>query len=100
MRITFLVFWYAILFSIFAASSKSAEAPPLIPKQFSAAIGGFLGGSYRVELLNGSLTYTAFDDGKPQPLKITPTAAQWREFRQTLDTLKIWQWRDTYYSGD
>jgi hypothetical protein len=30
---------------------------------------------------------------------VTPTAAQWREFRQTLDELNVWQWRAEYPSG-
>jgi hypothetical protein len=27
---------------------------------------------------------------------ITPTAEQWREFRQSIDELKVWRWRPDY----
>jgi hypothetical protein len=74
-----------------------AELPP-IPKQFSASIGGFLGSSYQLELHGATLTYTASGRGHrdSQRATITPTPAQWREFREALDALKIWEWRPDY----
>ena len=54
--------------------------------------------SYRVELSDGTLTCTTFGPRRsnPQHTVITPTEAQWREFRQTLGDLKVWQWRGEY----
>jgi hypothetical protein len=74
-----------------------AELPP-IPEHFSASIGGFLGSSYQVELRGDTLTYTASGRGHrdSQRATVTPTPAQWREFREALDALKIWQWRADY----
>lgn len=76
----------------------SAAEPSPVPKDFSATIGGFLGMSYHLELHGGVLTYTTFDGG-PRNTKranVTPTEMQWREFRQTLDRLKVWKWRAKY----
>jgi len=89
------------LLSIAAAPNLRAAEPSLSPRRFSAYIGGFLGASYSVELREGVLTYTTFDRGRrnPRHSRVTPTAAQWREFRQTLDELNVWQWRAEYPSG-
>lgn len=78
----------------------SAAEPSPAPRQFSASIGGFLGPTYQLEWRDGTLTYTSFSPGqtKPKRAKVTPTAAQWREFRQALDDLKVWQWRAAYPS--
>jgi hypothetical protein len=74
-----------------------ADLPP-IPKHFSASIGGFLGASYQLELHGETLTYTASGRGHhdSQRATITPSPAHWREFREALDALKIWQWRADY----
>ena len=75
---------------------------PSVPKRLNASIGGFMGGSYRVELGDdGAITYTTFDGGYSNPKRVSlhPTPAQWREFRQTLDELKIWLWRKEYPSN-
>jgi hypothetical protein len=71
-----------------------------VPERFSAYIGGFMGASYGIELRAGTLTYTSSDRGRRNTshARITPTAAEWREFRQTLDALKVWQWRADYPS--
>lgn len=76
---------------------SGAELPP-IPKHFSASIGGFLGSSYQLELHGDTLTYTASGRGHrdSQRATVTPTPAQWREFREALDALKIWDWRADY----
>lgn len=65
--------------------------------RFSARVGGFLGSSYTVELRDGALVYTSREGGG-ELITTTPrpTAAQWREFRRTLDDLKVWQWRADY----
>jgi len=76
---------------------STAEASP-VPKRLSAYIGGFMGVSYGVELHKDTLTHTTFDAGhsNPQHATITPTAAQWREFRRTLADLNLWQWHTEY----
>jgi hypothetical protein len=91
-------FWYATLFLLTAVSMMFAAEPSPIPKRFSAYIGGFMGASYKLELRDGVLTYTTFGSGytNPKHTTIKPTEAQWREFRQTLDDLKVWQWRGEY----
>ena len=95
-------FCYAALFLPNAVTMMCAADSPPIPKQFSASIGGFMGASYDLELHDGTLTYTTFDAGHRNPRRaaIKPTAAQWREFRQALDDLKVWQWRAEYPTND
>ena len=75
-----------------------ADEQPQVPKRFTARIGGFLGASYSVELRDGALLYTSSESGQrnQKHATLTPTAAQWRDFRQALDDLKVWQWRADY----
>jgi hypothetical protein len=83
---------------LFAAPLMTADEQSQVPKRFIARIGGFLGASYSVELRDGALLYTSSERGQrhQKQTTLTPTAAQWREFRQTLDDLKVWQWRADY----
>jgi hypothetical protein len=87
------------LLMLLAVGTFAAEPVP-IPKTFTASIGGFFGGSYRVELHQGVLTYSEAGRGKPKPITttITPTEAQWREFRQALDEVKVWDWKGDYFN--
>lgn len=89
-----------VVFTIPALCMSIAEPSP-IPERFSAHIGGFLGASYSLELQNGVLTYTTFGKGhmNPKHETITPTEAQWREFRKALDDLRIWKWHAEYPSN-
>jgi hypothetical protein len=91
-------FWGAALFLLAAVTIMSGADLPPIPKHFGASIGGFLGSSYQLELHGDTLTYTASGRGHrdPQRATVTPTPAQWREFREALDALKVWQWRGNY----
>ena len=75
-----------------------ADEQSQAPTRFTARIGGFLGASYSVELRDGALLYTSSERGlrNQKHATLTPTAAQWRDFRQTLDDLKIWRWRADY----
>ena len=86
------------LLLLFAAPVIGADEQSEVPKHFIARIGGFLGASYSVELRDGALLYTSSESGQRNQnhATLTPTAAQWREFRQTLDDLKVWQWRADY----
>ena len=83
-----------------AVATLAAAKPSPVPQRFSAYIGGFIGGSYQIELHDSVLIYTAFGRGRSDPERSTvePTAAQWREFRQTIDDLKVWLWRADYPS--
>jgi hypothetical protein len=87
-----------LLWLLAAMPVMSADEPSQIPKHFSASIGGFLGASYELELRDGILTYTTFRGGRSNLTHATvkPNAAQWREFQQVLDGLKVWQWRAEY----
>lgn len=86
------------LLLLFAAPVIGADEQSEVPKRFTARIGGFLGSSYNVELHDGALLYTSSERGQrnQKHATLTPTAAQWREFRQTLDDLKVWRWRADY----
>lgn len=89
------------LFLLFAAPVIGADERSQVPTRFTAGIGGFLGASYSVELRDGALlytSYTALEGGRREQKQetLTPTAAQWRDFRRTLDALKVWQWRTNY----
>jgi hypothetical protein len=85
---------YIIVFMMLAIPTGRADEPSSIPKQFSAYIGGFFGPSYRIELKDGVVTYYR----NKERLTITPTPAQWHDFRQTLDQLKVWRWHTNYPS--
>jgi hypothetical protein len=88
------------LFLLFAAPIFGGEEQSQVPTRFTARIGGFLGASYSVELHDGVLLYTSAERGQrnQKKEKVTPTAAEWRDLRQTLEDLKVWQWRADYPS--
>jgi hypothetical protein len=75
-----------------------ADEQSQVPKRFTAKIGGFLSASYSVELHDGALRYTSSASGQRNQTQetLTPTAAQWRDFRKALDDLNVWQWRADY----
>jgi hypothetical protein len=91
----------AAVFLLLATSASQAGEPSAVPTHFVARIGGFLGSSYSVELKDGTLTYTASGRGQTNIRRatITPTEAAWREFRQALNELKVWQWQTDYPRG-
>jgi hypothetical protein len=95
-KIKFYAARLAALFIFAAVGLLPAAEPSFMPKTFSAYIGGFNGPSYLVELHDGVLTYTGGLRHERIRSRITPTAAQWREFRQTLDALDVWRWRADY----
>ncbi len=82
----------------FAENNPDDKQKNLIPMRLTATIGGFLGNTYRVEMLNGVMTYTAFGPGRQNLKKttVTPTALQWKEFREALDRLQVWKWQSHY----
>ena len=93
------------LFPIALLCSVSlAGEPDVMPKKFSAIIGGFLGSTHSVELRDGALRYiekkpTSAGNGTLSSATFTPTLEQWQEFRKSLDELNVWQWHSDYPSG-
>ena len=72
---------------------SDVQPSKVAPRNFSARIGGMLGATFKVELHDGGLVYSKMHGRKASdPIKITPTSKQWREFRAALDDLKVWQW--------
>ena len=86
---------------LLAASAARASEPSAVPTHFVARIGGFLGSTYSVELKDGILSYTASGRGQTSVRHaiVAPTQAEWRDFRQTLNELKVWQWQNDYPRG-
>ena len=101
MRFAFVRFSVAALSLLLATSARPAAESSAVPTRFVARIGGFLGSSYSVELKEGALTYTVSERGQTnvRHATVTPTEAAWREFRQALDELKVWQWQNDYPRG-
>ncbi len=62
--------------------------------------GGIFFPQYKVELQDGELTYFAQTRGERKLDKFERSAEQWREFRQTLDELKVWDWQEMYRDPD
>ena len=92
------LFRFPVILLLFATPVIGIDDHSHVPTRFIARIGGFLGASYSVELRDGAVLYTSSERGlrNQQHATLTPTVAQWREFRQALDELKVWQWRTDY----
>jgi hypothetical protein len=79
-----------------------SKEPTAVPKKFVASIEGFAGASYKVELAaDGTVTYfrnphtfTAWEGTKRSRIRIP--AERWIEFRQQLDSAKVWSWNRNY----
>lgn len=79
------------------ATEADIRTPGAIPRKFAARIGGMLSITFEVKFLDGVLVYSTERARKTSdPVKITPTADQWREFRAALDDLKVWKWEADY----
>jgi hypothetical protein len=83
----------------FAAADK--------PTKMSLGIGGFLGASYRVELVEGGSavkylynphTFTDFKGTKEEQILIPPQ--RWAAFRRSLDAAGVWAWNKQYMNKD
>ncbi len=68
------------------------------PTQLHIAIGGYFGPSYSLKWVRDELIYSASKEGYDGRITetITPTAKQWQEFIQALDTIGVWSWRESY----
>lgn len=89
---------FALWFLVSSVRVMSAGEPSPIPKHFIARLGYSTGRQCYVELQDGILNYEFSYRGLSyrNPETITPTEAQWREFRKALDDLNVWQWRPAY----
>lgn len=87
------------------ATVLHAADPSAAPKKFSAAIGGFLGASFRVEMTapdtlvytHNPRTLTGAPNTKQTTVKVTD--AQWKAFRAHLDAAKVWTWKGDYVNN-
>ena len=74
----------------------------VIPNRLKLYVGGWDGPSYSIYLTNGLLIYKAGGGGPPDGFHgtitqyISPTVIQWADFRKTLDSIPIWNWKTNY----
>ena len=68
------------------------------PRAFEVYVGSFAGPSYGVWWDGGRLVYESFLSGyeERQQVAMSPSAAQWRRFWQTMDRIDIWGWSTRY----
>ena len=68
-----------------------------LPEKFQAAIGGFMGPSFSIELVDEVLEYRqargSYEFDEPQYLR--PSARKWANFRKKLDAIGVWDWKST-----
>jgi hypothetical protein len=71
---------------------------PYVPASLKAYSGGYGSPFWEITLHKNRLIITRGKTGEcPQStVTVTPTATAWREFRQTLDDLRVWTWRAEY----
>jgi hypothetical protein len=71
------------------------------PVFFKTWIGGFVGPSYEVELVEGDLHYRVFERGYEIHRNeiVTPSESDWRRFLTQADAVSLWQWQPVY-QGD
>ena len=65
------------------------------PKRLHLSMGGFHGGYYELEMNGGRLLFSPPGDELSRT-EISPTASDWATFRKTIDSLKLWIWREDY----
>ena len=70
------------------------------PDRLIINLGGFDGPSYELVLSNGVLWYKSGDyifqleSRKAEPIQ--PSDEQWKNFRESLDQLDVWNWKTNY----
>jgi len=69
-----------------------------IPQSLEISIGGYTGSSYSVKLERGCHVYQPYTHGyQPlEALEISPSADEWKAFRQQLVQLDVWSWESDY----
>ena len=99
MRTAFVLLRRALLsIAVSVCSASFAEDRCDAPNRFRAEMGGYLGASYAVELKGDDIQYSVLEPGSHSPTvwTIKPTESQWCDFRQTLDGVGVWGWREQY----
>jgi hypothetical protein len=88
---------------VMAMGCAVAVAADNVPLVFRAETNTFFHPGFQVEATGGTLAYKVVyysDEEKRgvtlKSMKFTPTAAQWKEFRETLDGINVWRWQDKY----
>ena len=94
--------WLAMVLGLRLVSMSATAGLSPVPARFIAHIGGYFSRCHDVELDGTTLVYSATAPGtfEPKRTSITPTDAHWREFRQALDELGLWQWHAEYINND
>jgi hypothetical protein len=89
-----------LLIATFAAAA-SCVALAQAPSRFSASIDNFGRHTFTVELRDGKVVYSdATPTSVAQPITITPSREQWREFRRALDGIGVWAWHERYMPNE
>ncbi len=93
--------FFAILALLWAGLQPVAGGDK--PTKMSLGVGGFLGASYRVELVEGTSTvqylynpqtFTNFKGTKEEKIEIP--LERWAAFRRSLDAAGVWGWKKQY----
>jgi hypothetical protein len=87
---------FLLLIASLSSAAPNAAHPAAPPKELLVAVHGFMGSSHAVVLREGVLVYTELEGANKRQTRTTPTADQWRQFRETLDSLHVWRWRSKY----
>jgi len=85
----------------FGVASCLAADPNFVPNHFKASIQTFKRPTYAVELIDGVLIYSeARSSTNAVQSRIAPTIEQWREFRDAVDKINVWQWQSRFDHSD
>jgi hypothetical protein len=96
---------FLILLALLCACAGQSAEPSPVPKKLRADIGSFYGPWYYVELRGSTLYY--FEENRlienKQPVwkrvvaaTFTPTPAEWRKFRESIEKAGVWRWKADY----
>lgn len=67
-----------------------------VPKVFVATIQPSMKPAHALQLDGETIVYSIRVGANVETQKITPTPAQWAEFRRALDAQKVWRWQKNY----
>ena len=67
-----------------------------VPKVFVATIQPSMKPAHALQLDGETIVYSIRVGPNVETQKITPTPAQWAEFRRALDAQKVWRWQKNY----
>lgn len=91
-----------------ATSGKVEEVKKLVPAAsvdkpgvFEIHVGGFTGPTWSLKLENDKITYIKRNSAEVSaPETIAVPDVKWKEFRNTLDQINVWEWKDSYFNKD